>query len=104
MINAMKADKEIWYLDETSTHLWQKKDRMWRPADGSLCLSLLQKRGSSITIIGAISNKRPKLFFELYDSTNTVNVENFMKEQFWNMNVSGHLIVMDQNSMHEAVS
>ena len=49
-----KAYGEIIYIDETTFHLWQKKSRCWlKPG---MKLSLVNNRGPSITVIGAISD------------------------------------------------
>ena len=51
--------KEIIYMDETSTNVWESKFKVWQPTNTVLPMvySLPKKRGSNITIIGAISNK-----------------------------------------------
>ena len=56
----LRDDKEIIYMDETSTNVWESKYKMWQPKNSILPMvySLPNKRGSNATIIGAITNKR----------------------------------------------
>jgi len=46
-------------MDETSTNVWESKFKVWQPTNTVLPMvySLPKKRGSNVTIIGAISNK-----------------------------------------------
>jgi hypothetical protein len=47
-------------MDETSTNVWESKYKMWQPNNLILPMvySLPNKRGSNVTIIGAITNKK----------------------------------------------
>lgn len=47
-------------MDETSTNVWESKYKMWQPNNSILPMvySLPNKRGSNVTIIGAITNKK----------------------------------------------
>ena len=56
----MQTGREVWFLDETSTHLWAKQGKCWRPAPqvAPFHMTLPKKRGKSITIIGMISATR----------------------------------------------
>ena len=47
-------------MDETSTNVWESKYKMWQPKNSILPMvySLPNKRGSNVTIIGAITNKK----------------------------------------------
>jgi hypothetical protein len=42
------------YLDETSSHRWEKLSKIWTSADNPIKLKLAKDRGRSVTIIGAI--------------------------------------------------
>jgi hypothetical protein len=56
----LRDDKEIIYMDETSTNVWESKYKMWQPKNSILPMvySLPNKRGSNVTIIGSITNKK----------------------------------------------
>ena len=56
----LRDDKEIIYMDETSTNVWESKYKIWQPNNSILPMvySLPNKRGSNVTIIGAITNKK----------------------------------------------
>ena len=60
LVRHMRLGKEVWFLDETSTHLWAKQSKVWRPAPQTapFHLTLPQKRGKSMTIIGVICATR----------------------------------------------
>ena len=75
-------NKEIIYIDETSTNLWEKRAKLWQPKDKSLPMVIQKTRdmGSNVTIIGGISLKMEKMFFQLVNTTNKENVENFFKK------------------------
>ena len=68
---------EILYIDETTFHLWQKLSRCW--VTEGMKLSLIKSRGPSITVIGAISQERGLVHFEVFVENNNANIFlNFM--------------------------
>ena len=68
-----ETNTEIIYIDETTTHLWEFKKKIWQPRHATIPMTyeLPKDRGSSITIIGAITSQRDNLYFEICDSSNT---------------------------------
>ena len=68
---------EIIYIDETTCNLWQKTSRCWlRPG---MKLRMLKFRGHSITIIGAISQERGLVYYEIFpESNNSERFGNFL--------------------------
>ena len=54
LMDYMQAGKSIVYIDETSTHMWEKRSKIWMPKADPIYLRLKQDRGCSRTIIGAI--------------------------------------------------
>ena len=71
-------DRQIIYMDETSTHLWEKMKGFWMPKDDLIDITLNKERGHSRTIIGGISNKWEDLEYIITDKTNTPNVKDFL--------------------------
>ena len=59
-------------MDETSTNVWETKYKMWQPKNIKLPMvyTLPQKRDSNVTIIGAITSKRNKIYFTITNTTN----------------------------------
>jgi hypothetical protein len=49
--------KEIMYMDEASTHLWESRKSIWQPKDDNIRVAIPPQRGSSVTMMGAIFNK-----------------------------------------------
>jgi len=57
LVKLLKKKKEIIFIDESSTDLWEKRGKIWQPKDSILPM-VIQKcrdRVKSITIIGGIS-------------------------------------------------
>ena len=90
-------------MDETSVNLWQYRRRMWMPSEQAIKVPQSKDRGSGITIIGAISNKRPDMVYLLAESTNKQATKDF----FLKMNrqwagVHEAVIVMDNHPAHHS--
>ena len=98
----MKQGREVWFCDETSTHMWQKKSRIWRNPDEPYHLTLNKQRGASITIIGVISSMRPRFFFMIAPTTTKESVDTFLKKTFKKLDVRDNVIVMDQHAAHNS--
>ena len=76
MAKYLHQSKEVIYMDETSTNVWETKSKIWQPVNTLLPMvySLPQKRGSNVTIIGAITNRREEIYYKIANTTNTENV------------------------------
>jgi hypothetical protein len=74
LMDYMQAGKSIVYIDETSTHLWEKRSKIWMPRNDPIYLRLQQERGYSRTIIGAICSDFSLMQFQVVDKTTKVNV------------------------------
>lgn len=51
----IKRGIEVWFLDECSTHFWERRSKLWMDMRRPFFLNLRYKRGSGCAIIGAIS-------------------------------------------------
>jgi len=96
----VKAGHEIWFIDQTSTHLWSKPSKVWRPAGITYKLSLPPQRGHSITLMAALSSKPRKAIYYIDETTCKVSVIKFLKKIFTNINGEGHVLVMDRHPAH----
>jgi hypothetical protein len=63
-------NRHIIYIDETTFHLWRRPTKMWM-ARAHLDLIIPTKRGKSVTVIGALSNKVGMLHYEILTESNT---------------------------------
>ena len=63
----MLSGKEIIFIDEASTHLWEFKGRIWQPIDDPLKISIPKSRGAGLAIFGALSTRDNHFFFSICD-------------------------------------
>ena len=77
----VEQNKEIIYIDETSTHLWEIKKKIWQPRHATIPMTydLPKERGSNVTVIGAITSKSDKLYFLVRKTTNIEYVKDFIE-------------------------
>jgi hypothetical protein len=75
----MLAGKCIIYFDETSSFKWDWQRNVWQPRDDKIKFQQNPDRGHSITVMGAICNKMPRLVYDLFEKTNAENVGCFFK-------------------------
>jgi transposase len=72
----LMADKEeIVYIDETSFHLWMQPSRCWVTRD--MTLTIPTERGKSLTLIGALSQRRGLIHYSIFEGSN--NTETFLE-------------------------
>ena len=68
----MDSKTEIIYIDETSTNLWELKSKIWQPRNTIIPMSYIlpKTRGSNVTVIGAITNQKNKIYYHIGKTTN----------------------------------
>ena len=101
LLKFTRENRQIIYMDETSTHLWEKMKSFWMPKNELIDVSLNKDRGHSITIIGGISNRWPTLQYILTDKTNINNVEQFFKH-IENTIQPECVMVLDNHAAHRS--
>ncbi len=91
-------------MDETSTNVWEVPQRIWQTTNSRLpmAFTLPKQRGSNITIIGAITNLRNKIFFTITSTTNTENVVAFFSHLNKEIGLNDKVIVMDNHAAHHS--
>jgi len=96
--------KEIVYMDETSANAWETKSKLWQPKNTKLPMvyTLPKKRDSNVTIIGAITNKRNKIYFTISNSTNKENVLAFFSHLNKEIGLKNKVIIMDNHPAHHS--
>ena len=70
LLKLKRQGTQIIYMDETSTHLWEKLSSVWMPKNELIDVTLNKDRGKSITVIGGISNKWTRLKYITCPKTN----------------------------------
>ena len=66
-----QPEHDIVYIDETSFHLWMSPGRLW--IKQGMRVQLPDQRGSSITMIGALSIHAGLIHTEAFAGSNTVD-------------------------------
>jgi transposase len=95
------AGREIVYMDETSVSVWDRNVSTWMYRVDPLPHVLPKDRGQSITVLGAISTKRPGLEYAFSHSTNQAAVASLMKRVLRRSEDSEELVVVwDNHSSH----
>ena len=81
MAKILESGREIIYIDETSTNLWEFKRNIWQPRNTVLPMSYIlpKTRGSNVTVIGAITNVKSNIFYHIGETTNIDNFLEFLK-------------------------
>jgi hypothetical protein len=94
---------EIIYIDECSTHFWEKKNRIWVPRVSNINIKLPSSRKESVTVIGAISSHNDKLYYCFCNSTNQNDVLFFfegLNSSRSDLQLKGKVVVLDNHSSH----
>ena len=55
LVHYIQRSREVIYFDETSTHVWDKKRRVWQNKNKPVIASLNPDRGARVTIFGALT-------------------------------------------------
>ena len=81
MAKILDSGREIIYIYETSTNLWEFKKKIWQPRNTVLPMSYIlpKTRGSNVTVIGAITNLKSNIFYHIGETTNIDNFREFLK-------------------------
>ena len=75
----MRLGKNIVYVDESSFHRWLVPSRAWVRRD--MVLEMPSSRNSSVSVIGAISERQGLIHYHIVKSTNnTESFKNFIGE------------------------
>ena len=73
-------NEPIVYIDETTINNWMRPSYFWCPKSSYFSVPMQPNRSRGLTIIGAISEVIDKGgYFEITDSTNTVDFSRFMR-------------------------
>ena len=91
-------------MDETSKNVWESKYKMWQPKNSILLMvySLPNKRGSNVTIIGAINNKKQQIYYNITNNTSTLTVLEYFRYLNKKIKLKNKVIIMDNHPAHHA--
>ena len=79
LLEYIHTGKQIIYMDETSTHLWEKMQSFRMPKEDPINVRLNKTRGKSVTIFGGISTEFKKAEFMLAEKTTIVNFKRYLE-------------------------
>jgi transposase len=103
LVEYLRAGKEVVFIDETSVCVWDRRIRTWMYRDDPLPFELPQDRGHSVTVVGAISTKKPGLVYKLSDSTNKDAVERLVRKVLKRSEDTEEMVVVwDNHSAHRS--
>jgi transposase len=95
------AGREIIYMDETSVSVWDHNVRTWMYRAEPLPHVLPKERAPNITVLGAISTKRPGLEYVFSHSTNQAAVAQLLKKVLRRSEDTSEVVVVwDNHSSH----
>jgi len=105
-LRRLRADKECFFLDETSVHAWLTKRKTWSGLAQPVKLPLQAKRGKSWTILGALGGSAHKFLWTVADQTTTWNVLAFLRHFVREVGVPLHRVCLltDNASAHHSLA
>jgi DDE superfamily endonuclease len=96
----MRLGKNIVYVDESSFHQWLVPSRAWVRRD--MVLEMPSSRSTSISVIGAISERQGLVHYTIVKGTNnTESFKAFVAELVGKIRGEA-LVYMDNYSVHHA--
>ena len=101
LLECYKGKIEVIYIDECTTNVWQKPNRIWMPKENPFKIKMATSRGEGITIIGAISSMRKHLVYYLCDSSSALHIEFFFEGLNNAIPLQDKVIVLDNLSAHK---
>ena len=103
LMTFIQKDYEVFYIDETSTNIWDCSGRIWQPMDNNLPVRLRSGTHHNHTIIGALSSLEHAMFhFDVVESTNSDTVKDFFFNLFERLQTfKNKIFVMDQHNAHK---
>ena len=101
----MQRGFEIIYIDETSSHLWDQKGKVWQPNDDSIFIHRPSTRGHSVTIIAGLSSNGGVLQWQISRSTNKEDFLHFLKSKVhpFVKYPRSTVLVMDNHRAHHSL-
>jgi hypothetical protein len=103
----MDENVEVLYFDESSVNLWDHSEKVWMDPEKPFSMTLSKQRGAGVTLIAAISNRRPDIMWEFAPSTNKVSVLAFFKKYLARLRkgrkYSKIVIVLDNHASHRSL-
>ena len=97
----IEGGREIVYVDESTFNLWQYPNRSWLRE--GMTVSLSEKRGKSMTVIGAISKDRGLVHYEIVVGSNNADTfSKFLTDLRWKCRARKSVVVLDNLTVHKA--
>ena len=99
LLSHMRQGTTVWWMDETSTNLWERLHRIWQPR-GRFTVKKSYGAQRSVTVIGALCGEPAQFFAVIAPTTNADNVEDFLKKMAAKHDLRGSVMVMDNHRAH----
>ena len=99
LMNFIHYGTKIWYIDETSTSLWEQPRRCWQQKER---FKIPKAAGSqhSVTLVGALT--AGSLFSRLATSTNSDTIHDFISALHEKHGLNGTVLVMNNHTAHHS--
>ena len=104
MIAYKQRDFGILYIDETSTHLWDNRGKVWQYPQDKLRIARNPDRGHGITVFGCLFSTDSRVRFTFGKSTNKLEFLDFLKNKvhpFVNYPRST-VLILDNHAAHHS--
>ena len=99
LMGQLNGGKDVLYMDETTTNLWDLRSRVWQHKDKKIICKLPSSRGTSVTIFGALSADG-NFSFKTGSTTNKHTMLEFLKKMEGEEPLRGKVMVLDNHKAH----
>lgn len=97
----VKNGTTVWWADEMSTNVWERLSRVWQlPGKFRVKQSTVWPR--NVTVMGAICDQPPRLFYKLQEGTSTETVLAFFRDLNAEHRLEGEVVVLDNHPAHHS--
>jgi hypothetical protein len=96
----MVASKHLIYIDETTFHKWQTREKFWVKPAMNICMP--DTRGKSLTLIGAISEREGLIHYSLISGSNNSEIFTVFMQDLFRKVPKGGVYVMDNLQIHRS--
>ena len=73
-----QINKQVYYMDQTSIHLWNTARKTWTTASEPVTLPMQPTRGRSVTIYGIVGGNNGEFIHMTADKTDSANTQAFL--------------------------
>jgi transposase len=97
-----KRGVELIFIDECSTHLWERRTKAWMKKTSPLYQRIAPQRGKSVSVLGAISTKHRGLIYQVAEHSDAASYKQLLiKVVAACGNPMNAIIVLDGANIHK---